>query len=143
MKKETVFFLILTVAAAIVVGSTLGIMNNIQYLAKNGALYRADEVPQAAAKDPAATTEQQKAIAASSAGSSKTVSQDMIMSPQETSQIRDMLLRLGMQEDSDYSQFVMQYQQAHGIRPTGNMDSMTLNTIIEEVKMQRVQALAR
>lgn len=154
MRKETIFFLILTLTAAIITGCTLGTLSNIQYLAKNGKVpVLAAQKEQAATKSQvadntssskSANTQQKSAESTTGSSSSSANTENMIMSPEETSQIRAMLVSLGMTEKSDYNQFVMQYQQAHGIRPTGNMDSMTLNSIIEEVRMQRIrQTVAR
>lgn len=152
MRKETVIFLILTLTAAIITGSTLGMMSNIKYLTKDGKIpVSASQKEQTAANSQVAentpsakNTNSQQTTTAVSAGSSSSsdVSEQMIMSPEETNQIRSMLVSLGMSENSDYNQFIMQYQQAHDIEPTGNMDSMTLNSIIEEVKMQRAEQRA-
>lgn len=154
MRKETYVFLILILSAAITTGSTAGIITNIKYVkthlsamsADNKLASESEADPHNSATAPStsrSSPNRQVEVAAAQAGTSSgsTDSESLNMSADEQSQVKDMLVNLGMQ-NADYAQLIMQYQQAHGINPTGNLDSNTLNSIVQEITLERARQLA-
>lgn len=153
MKKSTFFFLVLVLAAAVVTGSALGVISNFDII-KNAAQHNNQSAGNdAVADNPSSETEQKnagqeqaqddKAIQTASASAANTATEVMVVSPEENAEITSMLVKLGMASDADSDDFVKEYQANHGIQPTGSIDSITLDTIINDVKMKRVTQMTK
>ncbi|MDD2586188.1 MAG: hypothetical protein PHT79_06325 [Syntrophomonadaceae bacterium] len=145
MKKEHFFFLVLVLAAAIVTGSTIGIVNNLDIilepnhnvLASSDNLQVEKRVAQNSNSDDVSNIS--RSTASRNSNIEKTDSTElMLVSQQEQEQIVDMLKYLGMTESADYSEFIRQFQQTHSLNPTGNLDSLTLDTVIRQVTINKV-----
>lgn len=154
MKQSTFFFLVLILAASVVTGSTLGVASNFalikstaqnqnQSVTNNASINKS--VPKqssAADKTAQANKKTDATVQTASASSDDKSTELMVVTPEESAQITSMLVKLGMTGD-DSDQFVKQYQESHGIQPTGNIDSVTLNSIINDVKLQRAHELTK
>jgi cytoskeletal protein RodZ len=145
MNKSTFFFLVLILAAAIVTGSTLGVISNIELIKsaaqnQNQSAMNADTEKSTAGQSQ---PEQNKTLQTASTSAENTSTQVMVVSPEEGAEITSMLVKLGMPNDGDSGTFVKQYQASHGIQPTGNIDSITLNSIINDVRMKRVTEMTQ
>jgi hypothetical protein len=149
MKKEYLFFLVLVLAAAIVTGATIGFVSsfhNIQQQAQENisqvqateqqALEKSDRVKNdngnAEVNDNEVTN-----VAITQYAAPITEQGYLVLSREEKQQIVDMLVSLGATKDGDYSTFIRNFQKEKLLPPTGNLDSLTLNAIINEVTRQR------
>mgnify|MGYP001213538528 FL=1 len=54
-----------------------------------------------------------------------------------------MLVSLGANKNGDYSAFIRNFQIEKSLPPTGSLDSLTLNAIINEVTRQRANQMAK
>jgi hypothetical protein len=143
MKPTTYIFLVLVLAAAIVTGSALAITSNFQAIKtaadqqnQSGSSPNAREAvsKDAAGTDSASVKPPQNAAVQTASVNSDTDTEFMVVSPQENAEIAAMLQNLGMTDSRDS---IKQYQQTRGIEATGNLDSITLNSIINDAKIQR------
>lgn len=150
MKQSTFFFLTLVLAAAIITGSTLGVISNFENIktavqnqpVANVANTEASEREEISPTGNGPSSSQatvQTALAPTGSNSTEL----MVISPEDGAEITSMLVQLGMTGETDSTEFIKQYQQTRGIQPTGNIDSMTLNSIIKDVKQQRASQLAK
>lgn len=148
MKKEYVFFLVLVLAAAIVTGSTIGIVNNLDIILghnhnADNVLASSDNLPIEKRVAQNNNSDDVSNISRSAASRNSNIATPdatelMLVSQQEQEQIVDMLKYLGMPEGADYSEFIRQFQQTHSLKPTGNLDSITLDTVIRQVTINKV-----
>jgi hypothetical protein len=153
MQKGYFFFLILVLASAVILGSTIGLISNVSYMVQNTDLLKAqsDEpssegnindttipvVPQPAG-DASSQDLNQSNSSSSFAPSSSSSSEYMVISQEEKEQIKRMLFSLGMDEKDDLGQFVREFQKKNALEVTGMLDSHTLDTIIKQTTLQEV-----
>lgn len=151
------FFLVMVLMAAVVVGATVGIVssfdiivNRINVMNSEAQVQKAeiadDEAtsPPAAEKTAAETAVQPAAAAGTSAVTSSnasTTSDVMVVTAEEKGQITQMLHELGMPEGGDYNQFIKEFQQQQSIPATGSLDSRTLRVIINKTTEQKARQM--
>lgn len=143
MKKSTFFFLVLVLAAAVVTGSTLSVISNFELIksaAQNQSTINNASSENAQQIEPADVHKDNASVQTASATTDAST-ELMVVSPEESAEITSMLVNLGMTCDTDSGKFIKQYQVTHGIQPTGNMDSITLSSIINDVKIERATQL--
>ncbi len=155
MQKGYFFFLILVLASAVILGSTIGLISNVSFMVQNTDLLKAqsDEpssegnindttipvVPQPTGDASSQDLNQSNNNSSSSfASSSSSSSEYMVISQEEKEQIKTMLLSLGMDEKDDLGQFVREFQKKNALEVTGMLDSHTLDTIIKQTTLQEV-----
>lgn len=126
MKKEHVIFLVLLLAAAIVTGSTAGFISHFKYIV---------QYQQAGHTQTCATTQEPEEDHADRA--SNRSEKVMVVSDQEEEAIYDMLLELGMNQGEEPSRFIAEFQQQQSLKPTGNLDSSTLQVIIQQATLKK------
>ena len=150
MKKESLFFLVMVIMAAVIVGATIGIVSNFDTIVNrinimnSEAKTQSTEVADGVSADSAsvdtemadpASSEQPAAMQGTSAvnaGSTATTSDVMVVTNEEKAEITEMLYQLGMPQGADYNQFIKQLQQQESIPATGSLDSRTLRVIINK-----------
>ena len=164
MKKEYYIFLILIVAAAVITGSTIGLASNFDLIMKNSPL-QAEQMQAEQAQSGQTQTEQLSTehlqiasidkpmednsmdttaeLAAtpnspSRGGNSPYFKDDLIISPHDRRQILGLLVVLGMIDTNNYDTFLKEFQTQHELNPSGNLDTDTLNHIIEQVRSEKV-----
>jgi hypothetical protein len=163
MKKEYLFFLVMVLAAAVITGATIGLISNFHYIEKQVQENQsAIETPQQQAsvpsdepdnpiksetvnsdsKDNINTNNEVKTVAVVRPATSSTEQGYLVLSGEEKQQIVDMLVSLGATKNGDYSTFIRNFQRAKSLPPTGSLDSLTLNAIINEVTRQRAAQMA-
>ncbi len=148
MKLEHYVFFSLILAAAIVTGSTLGILLHFPQIAEQV------QVTQLAAKDhilghpesvitqmPTPTGQPSEARLEISTADNCTTSvlghDVMLVSAGERKQIVEMLKMIGMAAETDLPAFIKNYQQKYSLEVTGLLDSKTLHYILEEAKLKQ------
>lgn len=164
MKKEYIFFLILVLAAAIVTGATIGLISNFHYIEKQ-AQENVSQVDLAQQKASTPNSDKQgdsvknenvnpegesrhnndteaKKVAITQPTAPVTEQGYLVLSREEKQQIIDMLVSLGATKDGDYGAFIRNFQIEKSLPPTGNLDSLTLHAIINEVTRQRAAQMA-
>jgi len=63
------------------------------------------------------------------------------LSPAETKEIANMLLKIGYGSDYDVKIMIRQYQRDNGLSPSGCLDVRTLDGIVSAARLDRVQTL--
>ena len=145
MKKEYLFFLVFVLAAAIVTGATIGIISNFHYIEKQ-AKENLSQIESAEQQASASNSgEQIDSInnTDNEINNAHVAEQGyMVLSGGEKQQVIDMLVSLGATRDGDYNDFIRNFQRKKSLNPTGSLDSLTLNAIINEVTRQRAAQMA-
>lgn len=155
MKKESLFFLVMVLMAAVIAGATIGIVSSFDIIVDRINVMNSEaqtvntEVAEGEeASDPAMVTEktppdaadQPTAYQGTTDGVSSSTSSDvMVVTSEEKAQITEMLHELGMTEGADYNQFIKQFQQQQSIPATGSLDSRTLRVIINKTTEQKAK----
>lgn len=130
MRREHFIFLILIVAAAVITGSTIGFASNFDVIA---AHIKQPEINNL--DSPVTTVDKDKDKLSFDLEVLPSLDTDLNISEKEQKQIVEMLNILGMVDNTNYNQFIKDFQTQHALPPTGSLDSKTLNLIIEQVKL--------
>ncbi|MGS0746098.1 peptidoglycan-binding domain-containing protein [Syntrophomonas erecta subsp. sporosyntropha] len=144
MKNEHFIFLVLILSAAIIAGSTAGIINNFEsianHLQQKQALASNDEdTPEVAKGENETSPPRQASVDTVSSGTSEY----MVITDAEQQEIKNMLSTLGMKSGQDPAEFIRHFQKDHSLNATGNLDSQTLQLIINQsTRVQASRALA-
>ncbi len=126
MKKEHMIFLVFLLSAAVVAGATAGFISNFKYIAQYYQTAQAQTCM--VAQEPEED---------SVAGTTNRAEKVLVVSEQEEEAILDMLLDLGMDQAEDPSRFIAEFQQEQSLEPTGNLDSVTLQAIIQQATLKK------
>ncbi len=131
MKKEHFLFLTLIMASAIVVGSTIGLVNNIDVLASleqgRKGYYETDKI------------EYNEVSRGTSTDRVSHKNIDIVeVSEQEKEEIINMLKYLGMGDNKEYSEFIEQFQRENSLNITGYINHETLDSIVRQVTVNRI-----
>lgn len=144
MKKETFFFLALVLAAAVITGSTVGIISNFDIIVNNSSIANpsvSEQAESTADEKNTADVDSDTNLQDGKSSCYKVTADStelMVISQKEKEQIMVMLQELGMSKDSDYTEFIRNFQQTQSLNPTGNLDSKTLDAIIRQATLKRV-----
>ncbi|MDD2373324.1 MAG: hypothetical protein PHR04_07385 [Syntrophomonadaceae bacterium] len=164
MKREYLFFLVMVLAAAVITGATIGFISNFHHIEKQiqENLSQVEPAQQQASapnskkqndnikseavnpegKDNNNTANEVKKVAVVPPATTSTEQGYLVLSGEEKQQIVDMLVSLGATKNDDYSTFIRNFQRDKSLPPTGSLDSLTLNAIINEVTRQRAAQIA-
>jgi hypothetical protein len=150
VKKEYLFFLVLVLAAAVITGTTIGLIKSMPIIEKqvltgsnqDSVLIRDNNNQLAVPQKNSHPIIKENSTALTVPHNLPVIKEHLILSKEENKQISDMLTSLGAHENDDYSKFLSNFQRVQGLMPTGNLDSSTLDAIIIEVKKQRVWQMA-
>lgn len=164
MKKEYLFFLVMVLAAAVITGATIGLISNFHHIEKQvqenlSAAETTRQQVSAPADEPDDPVKSEtvnpeskenintnnnevKKVAVVRPATSSTEQGYLVLSGEEKQQVVDMLVSLGATKNGDYSTFIRNFQRAKSLPPTGSLDSLTLNAIINEVTRQRAAQMA-
>lgn len=154
IKKGNFFFLVFLLAAAIIIGSTIGLKSNIDYIVHKTEMLK---------EKPTSSNVEKETIAESATPSPETTSQadnsannvettvpttqsanpttnpnQIDIGDDERQLLREMLYDLGMRETDNFNEFVRTFQFNNNLNATGNIDYATLNAIIQQSTMQGV-----
>lgn len=151
MKQGNVLFIIIVVAAAMVLGTTFGIVNSYKHIANaQKALVKQSGSKTDQTKDTTETSEPtstptDKESSISLSEETKVSSVDdsgnfTVLSPTETRDIQRMLASLG-HSDPQLKASVSSFQSANKIKATGVLDNTTLETVIQQFTLQKAQAI--
>ncbi|MGE5421819.1 MAG: peptidoglycan-binding domain-containing protein [Ignavibacteriales bacterium] len=151
MKQGNVLFIIIVVAAAMVLGTTFGIVNSYKHIANaQKALVKqsgskTDQTKDTTEISEPTSTPTDKESSISSSEETKVSSVDdsgnfTVLSPTETRDIQHMLASLG-HSDPQLKASVSSFQSANKIKATGVLDNTTLETVIQQFTLQKAQAI--
>ncbi len=167
MKKEYLFFLVMLLAAAVITGATIGFISNFHYIEKQvqenlnqlkpaqqqisvpNSDNESDKVkneatsPEDKENEITDTDTETKKVAVVRPTTPVTDQGYLVLSKEEKQQVVDMLVSLGANKNGDYSAFIRNFQIEKSLPPTGSLDSLTLNAIINEVTRQRANQMAK
>lgn len=137
MRKEHYIFLVFMVAAAVVCGYTLAFASCYKTIISENppAGIIASEKAQQPSQNP--KPQESESTAATQLASANSETEMMIVSQDEQQEIEEMLRTLGMQEGQDLEEFLIDFQKEQNLEPTGNLDSITLNTVITQTTLQK------
>jgi len=155
LRKEYFFFLILLLAAAVVIGATIGMIGNLNYIIHQTDIIEPlqstqnEQGPDTVEEQPASISEnavnthhsQSNIIIDSSSGSID--SELLIVSNEEQAEVAGMLTKLGIDEGKPYNERIAAFQKKYSMEPTGNLDSLTLNAIVEKMRLQQTSNRAK
>jgi len=150
MKKEYFWFLILILAAAVITGSTLGMITNFKYISQQSKIRLQEnkavetkaiklnnssspKQTQAVNNEPVSTDSAPQQLAANGA-SDTTI---MLVSQTEKDEFDAMLNAVESNHGADYSARIKSFQEKHALPITGVMDSQTLSILINQATLQR------
>lgn len=149
MKKEYYWFLILILAAAVVTGSTLGLLTNFKYISQQSKIRlqenKAVESNTSELNQPSLTNQTLAANNESSsandtpqiAANGTTDTTVMMVSQAEKDEIDIMLNAVENINGTDYRARIRSFQEKNALSITGLMDSQTLNALINQATIQR------
>ncbi|MEN6324795.1 MAG: peptidoglycan-binding domain-containing protein [Syntrophomonas sp.] len=154
LKKGNFFFLVFLLAAAVVLGSTVGLISNINYIVHKTEMSKekptsskAEEETIAEPTNNSPETAPQADYASNNLESSPPPAQSAspVADPNqidigndERQLLKEMLYNLGMKETDDFNAFVRAFQNKNSLQATGNIDYSTLNAIIQQSTMLEV-----
>ena len=164
MKKEYLFFLVMVLAAAVITGATIGFISNFHHIEKRvqenlsavEPSHQQVSAPSDEPDDPVSsetvnpkseeninTNNEVKKVVVVRPATSSTDQGYLVLSKEEKQQVVDMLDSLGANKNGDYITFIRNFQIEKSLPPTGSLDSLTLNAIINEVTRQRAAQTAK
>lgn len=148
MKQENVIFLILVLAAAVVLGTTFGIINGYLTLAvhqkslpaipSDDSTFNDYTDPSNENKQSAHPQKEECQIASSKALHNG--NQDIFLTPLEIREIQGMLAQMGYSH-SNWSQSIRLFQEQNNINATGILDNSTLDSIINQITLKKAHAV--
>lgn len=152
IKKGNFFFLVFLLAAAVVLGSTVGLISNINYIVHKNEMNKQKSTSQAEEENitepvkispPTASPENKASSNLESnvtpVQPSSPVNPNQIdIGDEERHLLKEMLYNLGMKDTDDFNNFVRAFQNKNSLQATGNIDYPTLNAIIQQSTMQQV-----
>ncbi|MBO8158889.1 peptidoglycan-binding domain-containing protein [Thermosyntropha sp.] len=157
MRKEYVLFFSLILAAAIISGTTLSMAANADVIIKNSQLKQSQNLSSNINKkqeeniqekiekntqNQTNTADTSELINTPSRKSFRYIyisdtGKQLPLTEEEKAQVISMLKELGMSDEDEYSQFLKDFQEKHNLPPTGILDSLTLELIINQVQINR------
>ncbi|MGE5415825.1 MAG: hypothetical protein ACM3UZ_03535 [Acidobacteriota bacterium] len=150
MKQENIIFIALIVAAAVVLGTTIGVANSYSTIKELKIEHKTPVKTQD--KDSSDTENEKKADEAAKkteAEAAKTIADTSsetgtanTLTSAEAREINRMLAQLGY-EQKDITNSVRSYQTGNNIKATGQIDGSTLESIVREVTLKKAQALTQ
>jgi len=150
MKKEHFIFLTLLLCAAIIIGSTIGLTSNLKYIVNQMPEKKIEAAPLEQEQGPSNKSQIENDISSEKAENNEIINRtsgqilyyignNLTFSQEEKQEVTAMLASLGAEKKGDYSQFIREFQRKKGLTPTGTLDDLTLNAIINEITKQRAQ----
>ena len=137
MKNEHGLFFALVLAAAIITGSTLGMMGNVKYVLTHQPK---TEDKLLLASGPKVTPEispnQGVQTPSASAAETATREQTVLISPEEKTEVVAMLNMVDT-SSLNYNQRIKTFQEKHALSVTGVLDSTTLGLLIQQAQLQK------
>ncbi len=137
MRKEHYIFLVFMVSAAIVCGYTLAFASCYKVIMNDNPPAVLTASADGISPADASVQQQSDPAAPTQVASADTETEMMVISAEEQKQIEEMLITLGMQEGQNMQDFLIDYQKEQNLQPTGNLDSMTLNSVIIQTKLYK------
>lgn len=138
MKKEHTIFLTLIVAAAVITGSTFGMLQNLPLIFETS-----QEIQKVETEKMSETTRvpANEDVEAADEEAISTYDSDpaIIMTAEEERELQQMLDNVSPGESGDYRQQIMNFQKKNMLTVTGVLDTQTLNTIVQQATQQKVQ----
>lgn len=155
MRKGSIVFLVLLVCSAVIVGTTLGLFCNMQYI----TTYLEGKTPTQIADNnevpaPGSPIESRNYSAGPPAGKQRDfsttpsrgydvrTSQLLILTESEMREITQMLKELGYDKDS-FRETVRLFQRDNHLQPTGILDVTTVNVMVKQAIQKKVQTFNR
>lgn len=151
IKKGNFFFLVFLLAAAVILGSTIGLISNVSYIVHQGMNKQnstTSKVEEKTVTEPADTSSETAPQTDNAKNESSVPSAQSALPSANPNQIdigdderqllKEMLYNLGMKETDDFNNFVRAFQNKNSLQATGNIDYQTLNVIIQQSTLQEV-----
>lgn len=141
MKSGNIIFILIVVAAAMVLGTTFGIINNYKNIATAQKQQSQSSLTTQNADDTEPALKSDTVVPESgTVNVSDSTETFTTLSPAETGEVRSMLSALGHSEDQ-LSASVSSFQRANNVSVTGVLDNTTLNSVIQQFTLKKVEAI--
>lgn len=149
MRKEYIVFFSLILAAAITAGSTLSLADNAQALVNYSKSQPKKETvnPSKADKNPEAEENKVSEEYTMNINPEENTKTSYIyladeikpvnLTEEQKSQVIAMLKELGMKNEEEYHDFLRRFQEERNLPPTGELDTLTLELIVNQVQLER------
>ncbi|NLU48954.1 MAG: peptidoglycan-binding protein [Syntrophomonadaceae bacterium] len=147
MRKGGTVFLILVVSAAVMAGTTLGLVRNWQYLTTPRVqkepipeVTESHPVPSETGTEAPVTRQQFPAVASSETGPLTGADQNLslILTREEVQEINSMLLELGYSSTS-LTEGLKEFQRQNRLIVSGYVDGPTLQALVRQLTLKRVR----
>lgn len=149
MRQDHLIFLALVIAAAVVLGTTFGIVNaykDIKTLPEVRTLPAHKSPAQDKSSDQKTQTQasprETTSLAILVTGDEMDSSSSMILTMTETAELREMLNELGY-DATNITGAIQTFQKNNGIQKSGQLDQVTIDKMIKQVTLKKVKTLAR
>lgn len=149
MRQDHLIFLALVIAAAVVLGTTFGIVNaykDIKTLPEVRTLPAHKSPAQDKSSDQKTQTQasprETSSLAILVTGDEMDSSSSMILTMTETAELREMLNELGY-DATNITGAIQTFQENNGIQKSGQLDQVTIDKMIKQVTLKKVKTLAR
>lgn len=149
MRQDHLIFLALVIAAAVVLGTTFGIVNaykDIKTLPEVRTLPAHKSPAQDKSSDQKTQTQasprETSSLAILVTGDDMDSSSSMILTMTETAELREMLNELGY-DATNITGAIQTFQENNGIQKSGQLDQVTIDKMIKQVTLKKVKTLAR
>lgn len=149
MRQDHLIFLALVIAAAVVLGTTFGIVNaykDIKTLPEVRTLPAHKSPAQDKSSDQKTQTQasprETTSLAILVTGDDMDSSSSMILTMTETAELREMLNELGY-DATNITGAIQTFQKNNGIQKSGQLDQVTIDKMIKQVTLKKVKTLAR
>ncbi|HHW60723.1 MAG TPA: hypothetical protein GX404_02320 [Syntrophomonadaceae bacterium] len=140
MKKDHSIFFVFILAAAVITGSTFGMLHNLPSLLK---ARQPVAVQKTSLQATSLRNDTPKQVADSSVANKKTSAQDdsadLLLTPEEKQEIQIMLDKLDPENSGNYSRQITLIQKKYRLSITGVLDRETLSKIVEETRLQKAE----
>lgn len=135
MKKEYILFFSFILSAAIITGTTLGMVGNVQLLLSNPAI---NSGPILSEQKPAPEISTENSDSTQSEEAETDHHNNLTKSISETDKaiVESMLDKVDANTSQDYDQRIVEFQKEHSLKETGCIDSLTLGVLIQQAKLQ-------
>lgn len=141
MKNGNIIFILIVVAAAMVLGTTFGIINNYKNIATAQKQHSQPSSTTQTTDDAKSVPKSDTNVSESSAVKVNESSGTFTtLSPAETNEVRGMLSALGHSQDL-LSASVSSFQQTNNVRITGVLDNTTLNAVVQQFTLKKAEAI--
>lgn len=138
MKKESYLFFIFLMAAAVVTGSTCGILSNIKHVSD---YVQSPSVSIEGTVESAALNQNISYSSSTEQADLDAQNDNLMLSMQDQQEVNVMLNNLLENEDRGFYDRLKSFQAKNSLETTGMLDVQTLSILIQQAKLDRIDQL--